>query len=63
MRKRNWNKKSKWNSRNSKNNLNNIVGRINNLNKSINEESQYKCSQINDFCPFIKEINKQTFQN
>jgi DNA repair exonuclease SbcCD ATPase subunit len=45
-----------------KNNLNNIVSRINNLNKSINEEAQYKCSQINDFCPFIKEINKQTFQ-
>jgi len=50
------------NKKNIEQQLKNIVDRINSLDKTINEESQYHCSKINDYCPFIKDINKKTFQ-
>jgi len=42
--------------------LKNIISRIENLDKTINEESQFECVKINSHCPFIKDINKKTFE-
>lgn len=42
--------------------LKNIISRIENLDKTINEESQFECVEINSHCPFIKDINKKTFE-
>ena len=47
---------------NLENQLKNIVSRIGDLDKTINEESQFECVKINSHCPFIKDINKKTFE-
>ena len=47
---------------NLENQLKNIVSRISALDKTINEESQFECVKINAHCPFIKDINKKTFE-
>ena len=41
--------------------VNNLNVRIWDLTKTINEESQFECIKINSYCPFIKDINKKTF--
>jgi DNA repair exonuclease SbcCD ATPase subunit len=47
---------------NLENQLKNIVSRIHDLDKTINEESQFECVKINSHCPFVKDINKKTFE-
>jgi len=40
----------------------NILNKINDLNKTVNDEAEFNCVKINANCPFIKDINKKTFE-
>ena len=40
----------------------NLENKIKNLDTTINDESQFECVKINSNCPFIKDINKKTFE-
>jgi len=42
--------------------LENVEKRISEINNTINKESQFDCAKINSNCPFVKEINRWTFQ-
>lgn len=42
--------------------LENVRKRISEIDNTINKESQFDCAKINSNCPFVKEINKWTFQ-
>jgi len=50
------------NKKNWEEQVKNIVSKINNLKKTVNEEAEFKCTKINANCPFIKEINRKTFE-
>lgn len=39
-----------------------VEKRIWEINNTINKESQFDCRKINSNCPFVKEINRWTFQ-
>jgi len=40
----------------------NILNKISDLNKTVNDEAEFNCVKINANCPFIKDINKKTFE-
>lgn len=42
--------------------LENVEKRISEIYNTINKESQFDCAKINSNCPFVKEINRWTFQ-
>ena len=42
--------------------LENVEKRIWEIDNTINKESQFDCAKINSNCPFVKEINRWTFQ-
>ena len=42
--------------------LENVEKRIWEIDNTINKESQFDCTKINSNCPFVKEINRWTFQ-
>ena len=46
----------------TKRQLENVEKRISEIYNTINKESQFDCAKINSNCPFVKEINRWTFQ-
>ena len=42
--------------------LENVGKRISEIDNTISKESQFDCTKINSNCPFVKEINRWTFQ-
>ncbi|HKL44372.1 MAG TPA: hypothetical protein VJ892_03775, partial [Candidatus Absconditabacterales bacterium] len=50
------------NKNNLKEQLKSIENKISDLNKTVNDEAEFNCVKINANCPFIKDINKKTFE-